>query len=64
VNARSRVPGWNIRRIDDEVAHLSVENVGRTPIEVCPVIFVSVNEAESGEPSGGLDGGNIGWVAD
>jgi hypothetical protein len=64
VNAGSRVPGWNIRRIDDKVAYLSVEDVGRTPIEVCPIIFVSVNKAESGEPRGGLDGWNISWVAD
>lgn len=64
MNTRSRVPGRNSRHIQDKVAHLSIEDIGRAPVQILRIVLVGVNEAKPGESSSCLESGDVGWVAD
>ncbi len=64
MNPSSRITRRNIRRIDDEIAYLSIEDIGRTPVQVLRVIFVGVNDAKTRKSSSGLESWDVSWVAD
>ena len=63
MNTGSRVPTRNGRHIKNKVAYLSIEDVGRAPVQACRIIFVAIYESESGETCGSLDHRDVGWVA-
>jgi hypothetical protein len=62
MDTRSGIPTWDSGHIEDKVAHLSIKNVGGTPVQVCRVVRIAVNQAKSGETGGSLECGYVGRV--
>ena len=48
--------------IEDQVADLSHEYIGRAPIEIGSVIRICVDQTEAGKASGGFEGRYIVWI--
>lgn len=62
MDTRSGIPTWDSGHIEDKVAYLSIKNIGRTPVQVCRVVRIAVNQAKSGETGGSLECGDVGRV--
>lgn len=63
VDTRGGIPTWDSGHIEDKVAYLSIKDIGGAPVQVCRVVCIAVNQAKSGETSGSLECGDVGWVA-
>ncbi len=49
MNSSSLTRGRNAREVKDEVPHLSIEDVGRSPVQVRGVVWIAIYEPEAGE---------------
>lgn len=59
MNARCRRSRCNAGGINDEISHLTVEHIGRYPVQVLGIVRVAIDQAKALEAAGGLKDGAV-----